>query len=234
MAYDPVLPDGTIYVPLDPTWHDFLQIHRENWKPRFKAMLVDTGHTLENCYISLDGSELKRKSGTPIMGHLLGTAMMTWSMLPKDPEAIIAALLHDLWEDFRAKFSLRDIAKLTTKRIARMVEILTKDDPATYPSKILKGAQAYPAVLVIKNCDFAQNAATLYGFEPERRLQWCLDSQREYLPMFDEGLRFIPSAVRPCFCALLAQTTSVINQEIASLTAVPTTDKLKSLPAFST
>jgi (p)ppGpp synthase/HD superfamily hydrolase len=170
-------------------------------------------------YVLANGDPMLRSSRSPITSHLLSTAMQTYWILFNNPVAVLAALLHDIVEDFPTTFTVASIAALTNNEVAATVDGLTKRDPESYADHILEASIEIPSVGPIKLCDFSHNVITLGGFKPSKRWRWIQKVTHQYLPMFDAITEHVPGQARDQYLALLAQTISTLRREESELLA---------------
>ena len=67
---------------------------------------------------------VKRKSGEPYILHPIAVAKIVSTEIGLGPKAVACALLHDVVED--TEYTVEDIEKLFDKKIAQIIDGLTK------------------------------------------------------------------------------------------------------------
>jgi len=129
----------------------------------------------------------RRKSGEPFYTHPLQVAMILLTVT-KDPDAILAALLHDVVED--TALSLDQIAYQYGRRVAYLVQKLTHLDPTGKKTTLTKAenhaqlaaAENKEAVL-IKLADRLHNMRTIRCHKPEKQRYIAQETLEFYLPL---------------------------------------------------
>jgi GTP diphosphokinase / guanosine-3',5'-bis(diphosphate) 3'-diphosphatase len=133
-------------------------------------------HLIEDAYDFADYEfrEVKRHSGDPYITHLRATAILVflalWWRGINDPKLIAAALLHDLLEDFRERWSYERLAMRFGEVIAGYVAAVTKPDSALCAHDSAVRNQVYKAGIylgsfrttLMKLCDNVTNLVTLW------------------------------------------------------------------------
>ena len=112
----------------------------------------------------------KRKTGEPYYTHPLAVAVMTAQYKFKT-HMVVAAILHDVVEDSKCTVEL--ISKEFTPRIAKIVELLTRE----YKGKKLSIAETIKRIfvaedyeaLLIKGLDRVHNLQTIHGMKSKKQ-----------------------------------------------------------------
>jgi len=106
-----------------------------------------------------------------------------------DHEMIIAALLHDLVEDFPHLWSIERVRQEFGQRVAYLVEYLTKPSKDEYPKKEDRDhayhsrfAAAPREFFLIKLADRWHNLLTLGGCPKEKQVRKVAETVQHYLP----------------------------------------------------
>jgi GTP pyrophosphokinase len=133
----------------------------------------------------------KRASGEPYVSHPLAVAR-TLSELGLDPDAIVAALLHDIPED--TDFGLSDIEERFGARVAQLVDGVTKlgkfgssrtteEQQAENIRKMLLAMAEDIRVVLIKLADRLHNMRTIAALPPEKQQRIARQTQEIYAPL---------------------------------------------------
>lgn len=126
-------------------------------------------------------AEQRRKgdASEPYVNHLIEVAALVAEATEGRPDAVIAALLHDVVEDQRVPFY--EIARLFGGPVASLVEEMTDDK--RLPKQERKDRQIESAphkseiASVIKLADKTSNLRALANSPP----QWPIERKREYI-----------------------------------------------------
>ena len=136
---------------------------------------------------------VRRRSGEPYVVHPIEVALIAVREIGLGKKSVVAALLHDVVED--TEYTVEDIARIFTPKIASMVDGLTKmagvfnadsSEQAEYFRKVLLTLSDDVRVIIIKIADRLHNMRTL-GAMP-RNKQIKITSETIYL--------FVPLAYR--------------------------------------
>ncbi|MBQ5829944.1 MAG: bifunctional (p)ppGpp synthetase/guanosine-3',5'-bis(diphosphate) 3'-pyrophosphohydrolase [Alistipes sp.] len=136
---------------------------------------------------------VRRRSGEPYIIHPLEVALIAVREIGLGKKSVVAALLHDVVED--TEYTVEDIARLFTPKIASMVDGLTKmsgvfnadsSEQAESFRKVLLTLSDDVRVIIIKIADRLHNMRTL-GSMPHNK-QVKITSETIYL--------FVPLAYR--------------------------------------
>ena len=131
-----------------------------------------------------------RKSGDPYISHPLAVARIaaTWQL---DPQAIMAALLHDVMED--TAVSKEQISERFGKPVAELVDGLSKLDRVEFQSqqdaqaenfrKMLLAMARDVRVILIKLADRLHNMRTLDSVSAEQRRRVARETMEIYAPI---------------------------------------------------
>jgi len=131
-----------------------------------------------------------RDSGEPYISHPLAVAgiLADWHL---DPQALIAALLHDVMED--TKVSKAEISRRFGKSVAELVDGLSKLDKIEFQSKEDAQAENFRKmllamardvrVILIKLADRLHNMRTLDAVPPAKRRRVSRETLEIYAPI---------------------------------------------------
>ncbi|MGZ8202509.1 MAG: RelA/SpoT family protein [Burkholderiales bacterium] len=131
-----------------------------------------------------------RKSGEPYISHPLAVAdiLAQWHM---DPQALTAALLHDVTED--TNVTKTEISRNFGKPVAELVDGVSKLDKVEFDTaeraqaenfrKMLLAMARDVRVILIKLADRLHNMRTLDAVEPEKRRRIARETLDIYAPI---------------------------------------------------
>ena len=131
-----------------------------------------------------------RKSGEPYISHPLAVAdiLAQWHM---DPQALTAALLHDVTED--TAVTKTEISRNFGKRVAELVDGVSKLDRIEFEThekaqaenfrKMLLAMARDVRVILIKLADRLHNMRTLDAVEPAKRRRIARETLEIYAPI---------------------------------------------------
>jgi guanosine-3',5'-bis(diphosphate) 3'-pyrophosphohydrolase len=131
-----------------------------------------------------------RKSGEPYISHPLAVAniLAQWHL---DPQALTAALLHDVMED--TSVTMTEISKNFGKPVAELVDGVSKLDKIEFETheeaqaenfrKMLLAMARDVRVILIKLADRLHNMRTLQAVEPEQRRRVARETLEIYAPI---------------------------------------------------
>jgi GTP pyrophosphokinase len=133
----------------------------------------------------------KRASGEPYVSHPLAVAR-TLSELGLDPDAIVAALLHDIPED--TDYGLADIEERFGPQVAQLVDGVTKlgkfgssrtteEQQAENIRKMLLAMAEDIRVVLIKLADRLHNMRTIAALPQDKQLRIARQTQEIYAPL---------------------------------------------------
>ncbi|PKK91728.1 MAG: (p)ppGpp synthetase [Candidatus Wallbacteria bacterium HGW-Wallbacteria-1] len=132
----------------------------------------------------------RRKSGEPYFLHPFAVAIFL-ADLNLDTTAISAALLHDVIED--TDFTFQDLEKRFGKRVALLVEGVTKLSKISFKSKMDRQAENLRKmllamikdvrVILIKLADRLHNMMTLQHMSPRKQLEIAAETVEIYAPI---------------------------------------------------
>ena len=105
-----------------------------------------------------------------------------------DPDAIITALLHDIYEDTFI-LTWENIEDVFGKDIVRYVRALTKEPGKDYLAHLLR---APTPVLFVKLADRLHNLRTLGGCRPEKKAKQIKETREKYVDVMEELKRRLP------------------------------------------
>jgi GTP diphosphokinase / guanosine-3',5'-bis(diphosphate) 3'-diphosphatase len=190
----PVTKDATIKVVPDPE-----QEKKEILK-RYRALLKACKPNIEQSErklirkafdISLEAHQgMRRRSGEPYIFHPIAVAQIVAEEIGLDATAIVCALLHDVVED--TDYTLEDIEKLFSKKIAGIVDGLTKisgvfDQTSNLQAenfrKMLLTLSDDVRVILIKIADRLHNMRTLGSMPNDKQLKISSETAYLYAPL---------------------------------------------------
>jgi GTP pyrophosphokinase len=131
-----------------------------------------------------------RATGEPYVTHPVASAQIT-AELGIDPDAVTAALLHDVPED--TEYGLQDIEERFGAEVAHLVDGVTKlsrfsthsheEQQAENIRKMLLAMAEDIRVVLIKLADRLHNMRTLYGLPSEKQARIARQTQEIYAPL---------------------------------------------------
>jgi GTP pyrophosphokinase len=134
---------------------------------------------------------IKRRSGEPYIMHPLAVARIVCSEIGMGSTSISAALLHDVVED--TDYTVEDIQNLFGKKIAHIVEGLTKISGGVFAEEASKQAENFRKllltmsedirVIIIKIADRLHNMRTLGSMPEAKQLKITGETQYIYAPL---------------------------------------------------
>ncbi|MBQ2364047.1 MAG: bifunctional (p)ppGpp synthetase/guanosine-3',5'-bis(diphosphate) 3'-pyrophosphohydrolase [Alistipes sp.] len=136
---------------------------------------------------------VRRRSGEPYIIHPIEVALIAVREIGLGKKSVVAALLHDVVED--TEYTVEDIARIFTPKIASMVDGLTKmagvsnaesSEQAEYFRKVLLTLSDDVRVIIIKIADRLHNMRTLGSMPHNKQIK--ITSETIYL--------FVPLAYR--------------------------------------
>lgn len=141
--------------------------------------------------ISLEAhKDMRRKSGEPYIFHPIAVAMIAAEEIGLGAISIVCALLHDVVED--TDYSLEDIEKLFNKKVAGIVDGLTKisgvfDHTSSLQAenfrKMLLTLSDDVRVILIKIADRLHNMRTLGSMPKDKQLKIASETAYLYAPL---------------------------------------------------
>ena len=136
---------------------------------------------------------VRRRSGEPYIIHPIEVAIIVVREIGLGKKSVVSALLHDVVED--TEYTVEDIARIFTPKIASMVDGLTKmagvfntdtSEQAEYFRKVLLTLSDDVRVIIIKIADRLHNMRTLGAMPHSKQIK--ITSETIYL--------FVPLAYR--------------------------------------
>ncbi len=130
---------------------------------------------------------IKRKSGEPYIIHPISVAKIVAKDLGLGATSIVASLLHDVVED--TEYSVADIENMFGKKVARIVDGLTKlsgdfdSRQALTLKKMLMTLSDDVRVILIKIADRLHNMQTLDSMAPHKKLKIAGETLYLYVPL---------------------------------------------------
>jgi len=165
--------------------------------------------------------EMRRKSGEPYIFHPIAVAQICVDEIGLGPTAVIAALLHDVVED--TDMELKDIAKLFGKKIAQIIDGLTKisgvfqqgsSQQAENFRKMLLTLSEDVRVILIKIADRLHNMRTLESMPRNSQLKISSETIFLYAPLAHRlGLYSIKTELEDLY---LKYTEADVYRDIAN------------------
>lgn len=131
-----------------------------------------------------------RKSGEPYILHPIAVAKITAEIIPADPDAIAAALLHDVVED--CPVTVDDLKEKFNPEIANMVDGLTKIAKLDVESQSAQAANFQKLILTIKDdyriifiklADRLHNMRTLISMPEKNQMKTASETTFFYAPI---------------------------------------------------
>ena len=168
---------------------------------RYKDMLTDTYQSLSKkdkvmirkaLELSVDAhKDQRRKSGEPFIYHPLAVAKIVANGIGLGPNAITAALLHDVVED--TDYTYTDIEQLFGKTIAKIVNGLTKISRLSKDQNVSIQAENFRKmlltlnddvrVILIKIADRLHNMQTLGSMRADKQVKIASETLYIYAPL---------------------------------------------------
>jgi guanosine-3',5'-bis(diphosphate) 3'-pyrophosphohydrolase len=165
--------------------------------------------------------EMRRKSGEPYIFHPIAVAQICVDEIGLGPTAVIAALLHDVVED--TDMELKDIAKLFGKKVAQIIDGLTKisgvfqqgsSQQAENFRKMLLTLSEDVRVILIKIADRLHNMRTLESMPRNSQLKISSETIFLYAPLAHRlGLYSIKTELEDLY---LKYTEADVYRDIAN------------------
>ena len=144
---------------------------------------------------------VRRRSGEPYIIHPIEVALIAVREIGLGKKSIVAALLHDVVED--TEYTLEDISRIFTPKIASMVDGLTKmsgvfnadsSEQAEYFRKVLLTLSDDVRVIIIKIADRLHNMRTLGAMPPNKQIKITSETIYLFVPLAHRlGLHAIKS-----------------------------------------
>ena len=189
-------------------------------KPEDMTRLETAYHFSENAH-----SGQFRASGEPYVSHPLAVANIL-AQLHLDPQALTAALLHDVMED--TEVSKTEIAKKFGKPVAELVDGVSKLDRIEFETKEEAQAENFRKmllamardvrVILIKLADRLHNMRTLDAVPPAKRQRVARETLDIYAPIANRlGLNGIYQELEDlCFRHLYPARQRVLSKALKS------------------
>jgi GTP pyrophosphokinase len=134
---------------------------------------------------------VKRRSGEPYIMHPIAVARIVCEDIGLGSTSICAALLHDVVED--TDYTVEDIEKLFTPKIAQIVDGLTKISGGVFAEKASEQAENFRKLLLtmsedirvvlIKMADRLHNMRTLGSMPPAKQYKIAGETNYIYAPL---------------------------------------------------
>ena len=144
---------------------------------------------------------VRRRSGEPYIIHPIEVALIAVREIGLGKKSVVAALLHDVVED--TEYSVEDIARIFSPKIASMVDGLTKmagvfnsksSEQAEYFRKVLLTLSDDVRVIIIKIADRLHNMRTLGAMPHDKQIKITSETIYLFVPLaYRLGLHAIKS-----------------------------------------
>ena len=144
---------------------------------------------------------VRRRSGEPYIIHPIEVALIAVREIGLGKKSVVAALLHDVVED--TDYTVEDIARIFTPKIASMVDGLTKmagvykndsSEQAEYFRKVLLTLSDDVRVIIIKIADRLHNMRTLGAMPHNKQIKITSETIYLFIPLaYRLGLHAIKS-----------------------------------------
>lgn len=135
--------------------------------------------------------DIRRRSGEPYIMHPLAVARIVVREIGLGSTSICAALMHDVVED--TDYTVHDIERLFTPKIARIVDGLTKISGGVFAEKASEQAENFRKLLLtmsddirvvlIKMADRLHNMRTLGSMPPAKQYKIAGETNYIYAPL---------------------------------------------------
>lgn len=137
----------------------------------------------------------KRHNGTHYYYHLIDVSQNLINSGVRDQDIITAALLHDLVEDVlledgTPKYTIEDLETMFNKRVAKMVDLVTKERDIDYKANTralvgyLNEISENAGASLIKVADRLNNLFDLLDSDFGKRKKIAIETQRYFIPFF--------------------------------------------------
>ncbi len=144
---------------------------------------------------------VRRRSGEPYIIHPIEVALIAVREIGLGKKSVVAALLHDVVED--TEYTVEDISRIFTPKIASMVDGLTKmsgvfnadkSEQAEYFRKVLLTLSDDVRVIIIKIADRLHNMRTLGSMPHNKQIKITSETIYLFVPLaYRLGLHAIKS-----------------------------------------
>lgn len=163
------------------------------WKPKPEKEATDRAIIRKAFEMATEAhKDMRRKSGEPYVIHPLEVAIICVEEIGLGTTSIVSALLHDVIEDTDL-YKIEDIERIFGKRIARIIDGLTKIKKIfdnTEPSaqamnyrKLLETMSSDVRVILIKLADRLHNMRTLSFMRPEKQMKIAAETHYLFAPL---------------------------------------------------
>jgi len=157
----------------------------------------------------------ERKDGTRYFEHPRKVALLLLDAIGLyDAAAVIAALLHDAYEDSPKYVTPEKIGVIGGEEASRMVRFLSKVPKDGYLDRL---ALAGWKTLVVKLCDRYDNFSDLDGTSEEFQRKQTIETRDVYLPIFAALPKSVPSEYRIRTGRMVASLTWCADQRALKL-----------------
>ncbi|MCU5076935.1 HD domain-containing protein [Bacillus cereus] len=177
-----------------------------------------------------------RHDGTNYYNHCVDVAQDLFNHGIRDEDILTAALLHDIVEDVEG-ITLRMVEDKFNKRVAKMVDLVTKEKYVNYKEgellKVLylEPILSNPGACLIKTADRKHNFSTLRDATPEKKIRQAKETEEYFFPFFKEARKRYPryssyflsgeTNIKPHLTEILEryEAEAALNARIAELEA---------------
>lgn len=144
----------------------------------------------------------RRKTGVPYLEHLLeALQILVEGAVVRDPDVLVAAVLHDVVEDTPCTFA--DLRAAFGPRVAELVRWVTipepgpgEDSSAVREAYLRRLRHAPPDAVLVKLADRMSNVQTLRNLTPDRQRAYYAQTVTHIVPL---------TAAQPWFAAWYAE-----------------------------
>lgn len=208
----------------------------------FEQRMADAGQEMTLRALDMVKEEMcatkgfARHDGSNYYNHCVDVAQDIFNHGIRDEDILTAALLHDIVEDVEG-ITLRMIEDKFNKRVAKMVDLVTKEKSVNYKEgEILKVLYLEPMLrdpgaCLLKASDRKHNFSTLRDATPEKKVRQAIETEKYFFPFFKEAMKRYPrysayflsakTAIKPHLMEILEHYKEVnaLNARIVELEA---------------
>lgn len=208
----------------------------------FEQRMADAGQEMTLRALDMVKEEMcaakgfARHDGTNYYNHCVDVAQDLFNHGIRDEDILTAALLHDIVEDVEG-ITLRMIEDKFNKRVAKMVDLVTKEKSVNYKQgdliKVLylEPMLRDPGACLLKASDRKHNFSTLRDATPEKKVRQAIETEKFFFPFFKEAMKRYPryaayflsakTAIKPHLMEILEhyEEVNALNARIAELEA---------------
>lgn len=157
-----------------------------------------------------------RKDGTRYFEHPRKVALQLIDGIALyDRSAIIAALLHDGFEDCPKYVTPMKVQIIGGDESSRMIRLLSKVPKEGYAKRLEE--QADWKTLLVKLCDRYDNYSDLNGTPIEFQRRQTIETRDVYLPLFERLASIAPEPYKPRVVCMLAKLDWMVRKRAETL-----------------